>query len=205
MSQYNLEQSLSALMDGEADELEVQRILRESSDPAVRARWQRMQLARSIMRKEPVTLGVDLSDSIRQALETVEMDEVAQSKHTNEVRASVFQRWSKVAVAASVTLAVLGGARLYHQSNLTDAAPTMASTEQRLPMRNLTTSGPVVLASYSSSEQKHSAQQSQVLDNSSRWYSERLPAYLRQHNQQLSTSGMDTSLPYARSASIKGQ
>lgn len=207
MSQYSLEQSLSALMDGEADELEVQRILRESDNPLLRARWQRLQLLRSAMRQEPVVAGIDLSAGIRQALDGVRMDEVRATQATQTVNASPWLRWSKLAVAASVTLAVLAGARFYNDTSVPQAGPVMASTAGHVaPPVPQSSAGPVVLASYGGPEQRGQVQQQpQLRDDSSLWYSERLPAYLQQHNQQTTASGMDAGLPYARSASIKGQ
>ncbi|HCL40527.1 MAG TPA: RNA polymerase subunit sigma, partial [Pseudomonas sp.] len=49
-----LQESLSALMDNEADELEVRRVLQAADqDPALRSTWARYQMARSVMHKEP--------------------------------------------------------------------------------------------------------------------------------------------------------
>ena len=43
--------ALSALMDDEASELELRRVLGSlNSDPALRARWRRQQLVRDLMR-----------------------------------------------------------------------------------------------------------------------------------------------------------
>ncbi len=44
---------LSALMDGEATELEMHRVLRSAvDDPEVAAKWQRYHLASAILRKD---------------------------------------------------------------------------------------------------------------------------------------------------------
>ena len=49
-----LQESLSALMDNEADELEVRRVLQAAEqDPALRSTWSRYQVARAVMHKEP--------------------------------------------------------------------------------------------------------------------------------------------------------
>jgi sigma-E factor negative regulatory protein RseA len=54
-------ESLSALCDGECDELEVRRVLNQfSSDPDLREQWRRYHLLGSIMREEPVS-SIDLS------------------------------------------------------------------------------------------------------------------------------------------------
>lgn len=197
MSQTSLEQSLSALMDGEADDLELQRILRESNNPELRAQWQRMHTVRWAMHQEPEITQVDLSGRISAALNDVEM-----APSENLTKPSLLARWSKMAVAASVTLAVLGGARFYNNAGLEEVS-VMANAQQSSPVMSHSTNNPVVLASYGGATQK--AEVNQADDDSSSWYREHLPAYLRQHNQQTTVSGMETSLPYARAASIEGR
>ncbi|MGH1472310.1 MAG: sigma-E factor negative regulatory protein [Cellvibrionaceae bacterium] len=67
--QQHLYESLSALVDNEASELELHRILSESErDPSVRARWHRYQLARTAMKGEVAVAGVDISDAVRDAV-----------------------------------------------------------------------------------------------------------------------------------------
>jgi len=56
MSQQ-LKESLSAVMDGEADQFEIRRVLDEAAqDSALRGVWERYHLARSVMRGEGRTL-----------------------------------------------------------------------------------------------------------------------------------------------------
>lgn len=63
-------ESLSALMDGEASEFEVRRLLDSlDEDPELRARWRRYQLARAALRRELPPRAVDLSQRVRDALE----------------------------------------------------------------------------------------------------------------------------------------
>ena len=67
--QQHLYESLSALVDNEASELELHRILSESErDPSVRARWHRYQLARTALQGEVTGLKVDISDAVREAV-----------------------------------------------------------------------------------------------------------------------------------------
>ena len=52
-SQLSLNESLSAAIDGEADELELRRVLNAANEDAdLRAKWQRMHLIGSVMRRE---------------------------------------------------------------------------------------------------------------------------------------------------------
>lgn len=41
-------------------------------------------------------------------------------------------------------------------------------------------------------------------DDSTLWYREQLPRYLRQHNSHATAPGIETSLPYARAATVEG-
>jgi len=109
-------ESLSALVDGEADELEVRRLLNQvEDDDELRESWKRYQRIGSLMRDEP-TASVDLSKGIMQAIEGEPMDEVP--AHRDELvvdlneKKSGFNWLGSAAVAASVTIAVLLGVRL---------------------------------------------------------------------------------------------
>ncbi len=54
-----LKESLSAVMDGEADEFEIRRVLNEAAnDPELRGVWERFHLVRSVMRGEGRNLAV---------------------------------------------------------------------------------------------------------------------------------------------------
>ncbi len=52
MSREALQESLSAVMDNEADELELRRVLNAVDDAETRATWSRYQVARAAMHKE---------------------------------------------------------------------------------------------------------------------------------------------------------
>ncbi len=54
MSREALQETLSAVMDNEADELELRRVLAACGEDAeLRSTWSRYQLARSVMHREP--------------------------------------------------------------------------------------------------------------------------------------------------------
>ena len=71
-----MNESLSALMDGEADELEIRRLLNPESKQALFDKGHNYQLIGSILREEPATL-IDLSKGIRQALDGEPMDDIS--------------------------------------------------------------------------------------------------------------------------------
>lgn len=54
MSREALQETLSAVIDNEADELELRRVLAACGEDAeLRSTWSRYQLARSVMHREP--------------------------------------------------------------------------------------------------------------------------------------------------------
>lgn len=205
MSQENLKQSLSALMDNEADELELHRVLQASHDAELRDQWSRYQMARASMHNEALHVQTDLSAKIMAAIEAEPALTAGQDgtiKTISQSHQSYARPWiARVAVAASVTLAVLGGVRFYNYDAVQQEA-VFAQSEQRLPVSSPSQS-PVVLASYSA--QGDTAPMEQAVSGQDVWYESRLPDYLRQHAQQSSMSQTDVGLPYARAASLEGQ
>lgn len=205
MSQEALKQSLSALIDNETDELELRRVLNACDEAELRASWSRYQIAHSAMHNEPFHAHIDLSAKIMAAIDTEPAWTTAAQERSDHLAAPIKVRsmpWlGRVAVAASVTLAVLGGVRFYNQDALQQDA-IMASSEQRLPAVNHI-QGPVVLASYSAQSDRAAAAQSRT--ESDEWYERRLPSYLLQHAQQSSVNKTESGLPYARAASLEGQ
>jgi sigma-E factor negative regulatory protein RseA len=190
MSRETLRESLSAVMDNEADELELRRILSGSDDGEMRGTWSRYQMARAAMHKELLVPHLDIAAAVSAAL----ADETVPAR-----KASLWRSVGRVAVAASVTVAVLAGVRLYNQDELSgnelaqqDAAPIMATPQVQ---------GLALLAGYSGEDEAGDAAKPGVAN----WHEQRLPAYLRQHTQQAAMGGADSALPYARAASLENR
>jgi sigma-E factor negative regulatory protein RseA len=100
-----LRESVSALVDGEADDLELRRLLASADDVAVRTAWRDFHLQRDSLNGVDMQFAhIDLSQRIQQAL----ADDVAPA-------AVAGARWwrslASVAVAASVATVVAVGAR----------------------------------------------------------------------------------------------
>jgi sigma-E factor negative regulatory protein RseA len=177
MSREALQESLSAVMDSEADELELRRVISALEDPQVRATWARYQVARAVMHKELLDPHLDLSAAVSVAI-------IGDSTPTLETTRGAWQNLGRLAVAASVTVAVLAGVRLYNQDDVAGAqiaqqAPApMASS---LPM----VKGPAVLANYSESSE--------------------LPAASVKHAQDAALKGDDGSQPISRAASTENR
>lgn len=186
MNRVMLQESLSAVMDDEADELELRRVLADSEDAQVRATWSRYQVARAAMHKELLIPTLDLTAGINAALSAEQVP-----------AAKVGRGWGligRVAVAASVTVAVLAGVRFYHQSEVGEqlAQNTIVPSTSVPRVENQ-----AQLAGYSTSgETLHPATAAP-----SAWHEQRVPSYLRQHIQQAGL--IDGPLPYARAATLE--
>ena len=125
MSDINtrLKESLSALMDDAADELEVQRTLKAvSEDNELRETWQRYQLARTAMRGETTAIKMDLSASVAAAI----ADEPSHNMTAERPTGQLFKTLSRVAIAASVTVAVVLGVQQYSQTDGTAGTQVIA-------------------------------------------------------------------------------
>nr|WP_314485231.1 RseA family anti-sigma factor [uncultured Pseudomonas sp.] len=196
MSREALQESLSAVMDNEADQLELRRVLNAVDDAETRATWSRYQVARAAMHKELLLPNLDIASAVSAAL----ADEAVPAK----AKQGPWRTVSRVAVAASVTLAVLAGVRLYNQDDITGAQLAAQQPVQQgvtVPQAQ----GPAVLAGYSeSSDQPTGPMANGVLQNQAGW-DQRLPGYLRQHAQESALKGTETALPYARAASLENR
>lgn len=199
MSREALHESLSAVMDNEADELEIRRVLAASGEPELRSTWSRYQMARAAMHKELAmpSLELDIASRVSAAL----ADEASPAKP----RRPVWRSLGRVAVAASVTAAVLAGVRLYNQDDVAGPQLAQQSAQHSLSVPQ-TTQGPAVLAGYSEGGEEVQGQPASRGDQVKGWHEQRLPAYIRQHAQQAAfSSGSEGALPYARAASMEEQ
>jgi len=197
MSREALHESLSAVMDNEADELELRRVLAADSGVEMRETWSRYQIARAAMHRELIEPRLDIASAVSAALAEEPVPVVSRP-----VR-SAWRGIGRLAVAASVTVAVLAGVRLYNQSEV--AGPQLA---QQAPQPTIavpqTNHGPAVLAGYSEGVVTEQGQADAAQAPAEGWYEERLPAYVRQHAQQAAFgAGAESALPYARAASME--
>lgn len=145
MSREALQESLSAVMDNEADELELRRVLNAVDDAETRATWSRYQVARAAMHKELLLPNLDIASAVSAAL----ADEAVPAK----VKKGPWRSIGRLAVAASVTVAVLAGVRMYNQDEITGAELAAQQPAQQglsVPQAQ----GPAVLAGYSESSER---------------------------------------------------
>lgn len=200
MRSESLQESISALMDGEAEQLEIRRVLQATDqDPAVRGTWERYQLARAVMHKEPWQSNVDLSAGIAAALAN------EPAPRASAKLASAWNTLGKVAVAASVTVAVLVGVRMVNDGStpgepamVADRAAPVAAEPVQAPVA-APQAGTAVLAGFSSSADAQSAHAP------SAWQEERIGNYLRKHAENSVQPTAPQLVPYARAASLDDQ
>jgi sigma-E factor negative regulatory protein RseA len=147
MSREALQESLSAVMDNEADELELRRVLSAVEDSVARATWSRYQVARAAMHKELLNPHLDLASAVSVAL----AEEAAPAR----VAPRPWRSLGRLAVAASVTLAVLAGVRLYNQNDISGAQVAQQAPQPVLVAPQA--QGPAVLAGYTESDSSDAA------------------------------------------------
>ncbi|WP_122439904.1 anti sigma-E factor RseA C-terminal domain-containing protein [Pseudomonas viridiflava] len=197
MSREALQESLSAVMDNEADELELRRVLNAIDDADTRATWSRYQIARAAMHKELLMPHLDISAAVSAAI----ADEVSPLKAAR----GPWRSLGRLAVAASVTVAVLAGVRLYNQDEIT-GTQLAQQTQQPANLTVPQVKGPAVLAGYTeSAEQAPGPMANGVLQGQAGEGDKRLPSYLRQHAQEAALKGTESALPYARAASLENR
>ncbi|WP_296250248.1 sigma-E factor negative regulatory protein [Pseudomonas sp. UBA4194] len=198
MSREALQESLSAVMDNEADELELRRVLSALDDAETRATWSRYQLARAVMHKDLLDPRLDLSAAVSAAI----ADEVVPAKAAR----GPWRSLGRLAVAASVTVAVLAGVRLYNQDEITGSELAQQQPVQQQSPSAPQVQGPAVLAGYTTeSSEAPGPMANGVLKGQDGWNDQRLPGYLRQHAQEAAVKGTESALPYARAASLENR
>ena len=130
-----MNESLSALMDGEADELELRRTLNElSENDGLRSRWERYHLIRAVMKNE---LQIDQARVKAGIWAELDLGDENYSEDiliaANTTQASGVRSWGgnlgKLAVAATVALAVVFGVDMGNDSNLNPGQPAQFIAE----------------------------------------------------------------------------
>ena len=106
-------ESLSALMDQEADELDLQRVVNGlKDDPDLSQRWRRYHLMSRAMHHDLDDFAeVDLTAGLREALPAESPD--LRLRVSPQRLTGLLKPVASVAVAASVTAVILGGAQVY--------------------------------------------------------------------------------------------
>ena len=150
MSQ-NTRESLSVLMDGESDELELRRVLKAlPNDDDAADTWRRYHLARSMMQREQgVDVSVDLSAGIMARLRE-EPVPMAQGAEPVAHRSGGISFARGAGVAAAVSLMVITGVQFFGNSSpVGQGSSDMAATTSGANASGAVQVQPVNLASSS--------------------------------------------------------
>ncbi len=198
MSDFSAE-SLSALMDNEAEELEVRRLLAQAgSDANIRARWSRYHTARTVLQKDQIQYAhIDISAMVSMQLE-YEPAHSAASAAKEDVQptqtAFSLKPLAGLAVAASVTAAVFFGVQGLDRTESATAPESLAGNTQlpsversvlALPDAEAGKQARVAAAKFEAAQRAH------------------VQTLMRLHAQQASVNGSQGILPLARAANYE--
>jgi sigma-E factor negative regulatory protein RseA len=193
-----IKESMSVLMDDEANELDVERVLKNSSTAGLRGSWTRYHTVRQVMREgtgqHPL---VDIGSRVMRALEA-----------DPEIRPTA--RWhgllrpvASLAVAASVFASVLVGSQFYGLLGVdAGAAPEVAAQVSTVGMVN-TLGGSAVNAGYATPALR--APVAPRYADYNLLARERLQRYLLTHAEEAALNAPQGMMPFARVASFKVQ
>jgi sigma-E factor negative regulatory protein RseA len=198
-----LGESLSALLDGEANELELERLLKQSdSDDELRATWRRLNAISASMRGEELALGgLDISGRVRAALEAGN-ESVAETQAAPGLIDRIKRPLASFAVAASVAASVvLGGQQLAQLGGDASAeSSVIASRSSPVGMIN-TIGGSAVQATYGTAPIP-------TLEPATRTAyrklaQQRLERYLQEHSEHAALNSHQGMITFARVSEIQ--
>jgi len=200
MSQ-NLNETLSAMMDGEANELEMRRALKDADSESMET-WSRYQTVSSIMKQDKdLFLGSDISAAVAAA--------VADEKTPRQGMSAGLKSGLSFAAAACVTLAVFAGLQLNtSDEGLVPAVPQVAETEQNnTPVfaggQGLSLQAEQGFATVSGQVQLQSEQVVTERAVADAIAADRLNAHLGEHSLSNSLNNNEGVLPFARMESTE--
>lgn len=214
MTNTSFGETLSAVVDGEASEFELRRVLADADFEQLRARGVRYQLQGALLRKEHNEFStVDLTAGIHEALahEEARSAEYLSGAQVQSTDIRFWQRpWARAGVAASVTLAVILGVNTYNRADLT--GPVLARAEVAAPLvrspevealqpvgaqsllAGLNTQTPV-------KTERVEPAQVRLIESDQR-QALRVQSYMRQHTAQTVLTSTQGALPFARVSSF---
>lgn len=137
MSEQNrpqtLAESISALMDNQASELELQRILKASEqDAEVKATWSRYQIASSLLRGEQApVIGSDFAARISAAIDAEEVLIAQPAPAAKQAQQGWFYQLGRVALVASVAGGMVLGVNQFNGAD--QASSQIASSTLVVP------------------------------------------------------------------------
>jgi sigma-E factor negative regulatory protein RseA len=133
-----LAESISALVDNQASELELQRILKASqTDPEVRATWERYQITSAVLRRDMPAFELgDFASRVSAAIAEEETHQLVESQD-QESAAAKRQPWWQNMARFAVAASVAGGVILFAQNldqTVVDAPEIAAAASSTAPV-----------------------------------------------------------------------
>lgn len=179
-----LRETLSAMMDDEADELSVRRLLSHESRNEVRSQWQRWQDVRDLMHDNPAPgQGMDVSVTVRELLDGGGWGAACPEPAVQDNKTGAWH-WPAVAMVAMALLVGFGAGAGWDSSGAGPVQPVTAAAPeapvQDQPVREVALRG---------------------LDEEQRQYMNR---YLLEHAQHNSVGAGRGAVGYARLVSANG-
>ena len=179
MNDEHMKEKLSALVDNELDELEERRVFTAlERDVALRRTWERYHLVRAALHQDvDVVVAQDAAERLARRIEAEPPAAVSFRRH----RATRFI--GTLAIAASVAAIAITGVQWVYQP-----APVPASASAPLPLLAVNNPAP----------------QNFIRSGTTRWDMKEpeaesaLNAYLVEHDEFASTSGLGGMMPYVR-------
>ena len=183
-----LRETLSAMMDDEADELSVRRLLSHGSQDEVRAQWQRWQDVRDLLHDgHSPAHGVDVSVAVRELLD----GRTSASARSRVLRPNTNVRrwhWPAAAMVATALLIGFGAGAVWDSSDVGPLQPATAAAPEPEP-------------EVSTQDQPVREIALQGLDDE-QW--EYMSRYLLEHAQHNSVGAGRGAVGYARLVSANG-
>ena len=194
-----LRESLSAVMDGEANELELERVLsRIESDEQLRQTWVRYSAVRSVNEGAHMAhLSMDVSGGVRAALS---QQGATTGSKINAAAQRFLKPMASFAVAASVAATVvIGGQQLYQIGDTAPYGNTIAGTS---PVGLINTVGATaVQASYGT--QSMPVLQPTVRTAYRELARQRMQKYMQEHVEQAALNSPQGMIPFSRIQKIE--
>lgn len=188
-----LRETLSAMMDDEADELSVRRLLSHEGQDDVRAQWQRWQGIHDLMhRGHSPAEGVDVSAAVREALDGRTRSQVLAVSHSREAP----RRWQWPAVAM-VAVALLVGFGAGAGWDAEETSPGALASAPQTEASGAESAGTV-------SAGERAPVQEVALQGLDEEQWEHMSRYLLEHAQHNSVGAGQGSVGYARLVSANG-
>ncbi|MDO6823928.1 sigma-E factor negative regulatory protein [Marinobacter sp. 1_MG-2023] len=183
-----LRETLSAMMDDEADELSVRRLLSHEEQSDVHAQWQRWQGIHDLMhRGHSPAEGVDVSAAVREALDGRTRSQVSPAPQTREAPRN--WQWPAVAMVAFALLLGFGAGAGWDSGETSPGDLASAPSEQRPGAESVGEVAPVQEVALQGLDEKQ-------------W--EHMNRYLLEHAQHNSVGAGQGSVGYARLVSANG-